>query len=67
MFISYFDESGDDGYPTFSSDFFILSSLYLHYTNWHQIFQSLQQFRQHLKKKIWIASQTRISCKRICG
>ncbi|MBI5216582.1 MAG: DUF3800 domain-containing protein [Ignavibacteriae bacterium] len=49
MFISYFDESGDDGYPDYSSELFVLSSIYFHYSKWKQNYYSIQKFRQGLK------------------
>jgi len=49
MHIAYYDESGDDGYPSYSSDFFILSALYLNYQNWQPIFKTLLDFRRDLK------------------
>ena len=49
MQIAYYDESGDDGYPTYSSDFFVLSSIYLHYLNWDPIFDTIVDFRRELK------------------
>lgn len=51
MFIAYFDESGDDGYPKYSSDLFILSSVYLHHSNWNSIYKKIYQFRQSLRLK----------------
>jgi len=50
MYLAYFDESGDDGYPKYSSEIFVLTSGYLHYQNWQKVFQSLVTFRQNLKK-----------------
>lgn len=49
MQIAYYDESGDDGYPTYSSDFFVLSTIYLHYLNWDPIFDTIINFRRELK------------------
>src|SRR5690606_25796984 len=49
MFISYFDESGDDGYPVYSSELFVLSCLYMHETHWKENLQIIQAFRKHLK------------------
>lgn len=49
MFISYFDESGDDGYPNYSSELFVLSCLYMHETHWKENFQAIQHFRKYLK------------------
>lgn len=50
MFISYFDESGDDGYPKYSSEIFVLSSLYFHYSNWQKIYNQIHSFRKSLKQ-----------------
>ena len=49
MFIVYYDETGDDGYPKYSSPLFVLTALYLHYLNWKDTYQKIFQFRQHLK------------------
>lgn len=49
MQISYFDESGDDGYPRYSSPHFVLTSVYLHYLNWKNAFDELRQFRRDLR------------------
>lgn len=51
MFLAYFDESGDDGYPNYSSDFFILTSIYLHYSNWQRCFSEIHQFRRVLRER----------------
>ena len=51
MFISYFDESGDDGYPVYSSELFVLSCLYMHETRWKENFQSIVNFRKYLKEQ----------------
>ncbi len=37
MYIAYYDESGDDGYPRYSSPLFVLSVTYLHYLNWKDV------------------------------
>lgn len=49
MHISYYDEAGDDGYPKYSSPFFVLSALYLHYLNWQPIFRDIREFRRRLR------------------
>jgi hypothetical protein len=49
MQIAYYDESGDDGYPVYSSEFFVLSAIYLHYLNWQPIFETIRDFRRDLK------------------
>lgn len=49
MRIAYYDESGDDGYPAYSSPLFALSVTYLHHLNWQPTFQRLREFRSYLK------------------
>lgn len=49
MYIAYYDESGDDGYPKYSSSLFVLSAAYLHYLNWRETFETIHRFRQQLK------------------
>lgn len=49
MFISYFDESGDDGYPKKSSDLFILTSIYFHHSVWKENYKKLFDIRKQLK------------------
>ena len=51
MYIAYIDESGDDGYPEYSSPIFILSAIYLYYQNWHEIYYRLVDFRRCLNDK----------------
>lgn len=51
MYISYFDESGDDGYPKYSSPIFILTSIYMHHTKWKENYERLIKFRRYLKKQ----------------
>jgi hypothetical protein len=51
MYISYFDESGDDGYPKYSSPLFILSSIYMHHSKWKDNYERLIKFRRYLKKQ----------------
>jgi len=48
MFIAYYDESGDDGYPNYSSPIFVLTAVYLYYLNWKEIYQNIAQFRKQL-------------------
>lgn len=50
MFIAYFDESGDDGYPRYSSEMFVLTSVYLHYSNWQDCYQKFYDFRKSLRQ-----------------
>lgn len=50
MFITYYDESGDDGFPKYSSKIFVLSALYLHHLNWKDNYERIHQFRIQLHK-----------------
>ena len=50
MRIAYCDESGDDGYPKYSSPLFVLSILYFHYLSWKETFEKIIEFRRQLKK-----------------
>lgn len=49
MYISYFDESGDDGFPLWSSPLFILTSVYMHNRTWKENYQKFYNFRKKLK------------------
>ncbi len=50
MYISYFDESGDDGFPTYSSPLFVLTSVYFDHKNWHKNYEKCVEFRKNIKK-----------------
>lgn len=50
MFLAYYDESGDDGFPKYSSPFFVLSATYLYYLDWKDVFKTIHNFRLELKK-----------------
>ncbi len=50
MYISYFDEAGDDGYPKTSSPIFVLSSLYMDHNEWKNNFELVKLFRRKLKE-----------------
>lgn len=50
MHIAYYDETGDDGFPKYSSPLFVLSALYLHYLNWQPTFEAIHNFRRELKE-----------------
>lgn len=49
MYISYFDEAGDDGFPETSSPIFVLSSLYMDHNEWKNNFEQIRQFKRKLK------------------
>ena len=50
-YIAYFDESGDDGFPEYSCEFFVLTSLYLSAETWQQNFDVLRACRESLKDR----------------
>jgi len=49
VWLAYYDESGDDGYPQYSSPLFALSALYMHYTNWKANYEATRDMRRKLK------------------
>lgn len=51
MFVAYYDESGDDGFPQYSSPLFVLSSIYQHYQNWKDNYEMIRDLRQRLQAK----------------
>lgn len=48
MFIAYYDESGDDGYPNTSSPLFVLTALYQHHLNWKENYDRVKAFKKQL-------------------
>jgi len=50
MYLAYYDESGDDGYPRYSSPLFVLTATYLHYSKWKETYNTVYSFRKQLKK-----------------
>ena len=49
MRIVYFDESGDDGFPHYSSPLFGLTAIYMHYLSWKENYEAVLDFRKRLK------------------
>jgi hypothetical protein len=49
LYLAYFDESGDDGYPQTSSTIFVLSSLYFHHSVWKDNYNRIHELRKFLK------------------
>lgn len=49
MYIAYYDESGDDGFPETSSPLFVLTALYLEHQAWQQVFGRIVEFRRQMK------------------
>jgi hypothetical protein len=55
MYLAYFDESGDDGYPATSSPLFVQTAIYLHHRQWKPAFEATRQFRRDLAKRTRLA------------
>lgn len=49
--IVYFDETGDDGITTSSSEAFILTSLYMPMDSWQKNYDDIKLFRKELRRK----------------
>lgn len=50
MYFVYYDESGDDGFPKYSSPIFVLTALYLHSSKWKETYEEIHKFREELKR-----------------
>lgn len=50
MYLAYFDESGDDGFPKYSSELFVLTSVYMHFAVLKENYNKIIRFRRQLKK-----------------
>jgi len=62
MFIAYFDETGDDGYPQYSSELFVMTSIYMHFQNWKNNYEMIKDFRRQLKKDFNFPVKTEFHC-----
>ena len=50
-YIAYFDETGDDGNNTNSSDIFLLTSIYMPVNSWQRNYDIITNLRKKLKQK----------------
>lgn len=50
MHLVYYDEAGDDGFPTYSSPLFVLSALYFSSLDWRENFEIIASFKRQLAK-----------------
>ena len=50
-YIAYFDETGDDGVTTASSEFFVLTSLYMSADSWKDNFDTIRKCRKELREQ----------------
>lgn len=51
MYLAYIDESGDDGFPKYSSQVFVLTACYFDESSFNTNSQLYRQFRSELKSK----------------
>lgn len=51
MKLCYYDESGDDGFPSFSSPLFVLTAIYLDHLQWKEIHDQIVDLRKELKAR----------------
>lgn len=65
MHIAYYDESGDDGYPRFSSPVFALAACYVHHLNWKATFEAVHEFRRQLRVRYGIPIKWEIHTKHL--
>ncbi|MEX2376183.1 MAG: DUF3800 domain-containing protein [Dehalococcoidia bacterium] len=63
MRIAYYDESGDDGFPEYSSPLFALSALYMHYMHWQANFDRIREFRRKLRDDFGLPVKTELHTK----
>ncbi len=63
MYLAYYDEAGDDGYPKFSSPIFVLTSCYFHYLHWKNGYDALHQLRRLLKDDFGFPVKTEMHTK----
>ena len=50
-YVAYFDETGDDGILQTSSDFFVLTSVYMPASSWQSNFNKIKAMRKVLKDR----------------
>ena len=48
MFLVYYDESGDDGFPQTSSPLFVLTAVYQHHLVWKENYERIKAFKKQL-------------------
>ena len=63
MYLAYYDESGDDGFPEYSSPLFALTCVYLRDEDWNDAFTQLRQFRRDLKAAYGLPVKTEFHTK----
>lgn len=64
MYLAYYDETGDDGFPEYSSPLFVLTSLYIHYQDWKDGYDAIVKFRRQLHKDFGLPVKTELHTKK---
>ena len=64
-FISYFDETGDDGFPQRSSDLFVLTSVSMNTLDWKENYNLIADFRKQLKTDYGIPKKVELHTKNL--
>lgn len=65
MYIAYFDETGDDGYPDYSSKIFVLSSCYIDHNKWKDNYLLLSKLKNKLRDTYGLPIKTEIHTKKL--
>ena len=65
MWLAYYDETGDDGFPKYSSPLFTLSALYMHYTDWKANYQAIRDLRRQLRDSYRLPVKVEIHTKHL--
>lgn len=63
MVLVYYDKSGDDGYPQYSSPIFVLTAIYIRAEVWKTSFSQIQDFRKTLLEKHGLPVKTEMHLK----
>lgn len=64
-YLVYFDETGDDGANTSSSNQFVLTGVYMNADNWHSNFEKVRECRKLLKEKYGLHMSQEIHTKHL--
>lgn len=65
MYIAYFDETGDDGYPDYSSKVFVLTSCYIDHNKWKHAYFLLSKLKKQLKNTYGLPIKTEIHTRKL--
>jgi len=65
LWLAYYDESGDDGYPDYSSPLFTLSAIYLRYTYWKASYETIREARREMKARFGLPITWEIHTKQL--